>query len=1122
MGNQLSSSQSPEEISRHLLNQQYFTQEGQPIEFNKLFTVVKLSPDSYNVLLGKVHVKSKELELSPYKSRFDSIQSKFSNLITPHLLISDYIENQKLVIIFRQYCETTLRKKLISPPFVNDIEKIWIAYQCLIAVQELHEAQFFHGDIKSENFLITSWNWVFLVDIGSYYKPNFLSEGDLTRYKYFFSTSERPGCYLPPEKFTKEAQDEKLLAQMDIFSLGCVIAEIFLDGQNLFTLPELLSYKRSILKVPGKLVDIKNKDVYDMVASMISVRPEDRKSIGHYLNFFKSCILPRQLREIYEYILQLAVDNSFVSAFARIQAVSEYYYGHELEQSEELLILAQIVTGNIRSVQTGSHMIESLILLTDIGKSLSDDSKLHRILPYMISILQNKAEKGKVKAACMSCIVQILEPVKKLSPRDSHLFNEYIWNAFSVLINDESDYVKTELARLLPSIAKIGRTFHDIFIHYSESMTNYNKDLVKFSEKFIRIFKDLIVLRPENQIQIELLSNFAELSIYLDQQQVINNIIPIVLSWLNKGDSYKVLILSQIPKLLEIISSPHFFTQIFTCIEDGLSQRNELVVYYTLLIFAIAGNIESHCLRKIIVTVVHPSSWIRQTVLRILKEKVEKMSPIDNFSILREILIDYIDLPKSAVELVTNECLENIHSSFTRAQLTRGAYSSNKLLKTIYETFKNRESKQTLPLVVQEKWKVYETNFQVFKNFSDVSEEPPRSFESLNLKGNLIGCFNEHESSVTNILVHDYSPIFASTSSDGIFKIWQLDSFATIKSHNIQTTSGKSAKIKSLGIVSDQFFVAHEEGIQFCDPYKGMINGIVGNKIVKAISLSENTLAIVEQQGSIDIYDTRTNLKHTINKISGYYGPVSCLCKGPISTTLAISTYSSALLIYDLRFANASMIFHHSSGLPILTMQSYNSNSLLVGCEDIALLDLKYGVCSVLLNASSSVGNNNSSINVSTGGITVPSFRETFDNEWIVKNCYSISHRTRRTYESPNIVRKIISPGAPFVISGGNDCLVRCWDLANPSKSCCIGQDPALKSRFREMEYLDVKFIVQDPVVSQNLGPVNKVIKRKDYQDMPNHRKCSHTDTILDLALATQPRTILLTASRDGTIKAWN
>ena len=111
----------------------------------------------------------------------------------------------------------------------------------------------------------------------------------------------------------------------------------------------------------------------------------------------------------------------------------------------------------------------------------------------------------------------------------------------------------------------------------------------------------------------------------------------------------------------------------------------------------------------------------------------------------------------------------------------------------------------------------------------------------------------------------------------------------------------------------------------------------------------------------------------------------------------------------------------------------------------------------------------------------------------------------------------------PYVISGGHDCLVRCWDIENPQKSFIIGQDPALRPSFTQTEYPDVKIIQENPFQSQSLAySINKSIKRKEYSEMPNHRKCSHTDVILDISLVTQPKTLLLTASRDGTIKAWN
>ena len=42
--------------------------------------------------------------------------------------------------------------------------------------QKAHKHGVCHGDIKLENVMITSWNWVVLADFASY-KPTFLPEG---------------------------------------------------------------------------------------------------------------------------------------------------------------------------------------------------------------------------------------------------------------------------------------------------------------------------------------------------------------------------------------------------------------------------------------------------------------------------------------------------------------------------------------------------------------------------------------------------------------------------------------------------------------------------------------------------------------------------------------------------------------------------------------------------------------------------------------------------------------------------------------------------------------------------------------------------------------------------------
>ncbi len=57
-----------------------------------------------------------------------------------------------------------------------------------------------HGDIKIENVMVSSWNWVFLTDFASF-KPTFLPEDNPAEFSYFFDTSRKRTCYVAPERF---------------------------------------------------------------------------------------------------------------------------------------------------------------------------------------------------------------------------------------------------------------------------------------------------------------------------------------------------------------------------------------------------------------------------------------------------------------------------------------------------------------------------------------------------------------------------------------------------------------------------------------------------------------------------------------------------------------------------------------------------------------------------------------------------------------------------------------------------------------------------------------------------------------------------------------------------------
>ncbi len=65
----------------------------------------------------------------------------------------------------------------------------------------------------------------------------------------------------------------------DIFSLGCVIAELFLDGKPTFELAQLLAYRRRQYD-PAPLLAGLDPDVRELVAHMLQLEPGGRRLHG--------------------------------------------------------------------------------------------------------------------------------------------------------------------------------------------------------------------------------------------------------------------------------------------------------------------------------------------------------------------------------------------------------------------------------------------------------------------------------------------------------------------------------------------------------------------------------------------------------------------------------------------------------------------------------------------------------------------------------------------------------------------------------------------------------------------------------------------------------------------------
>lgn len=356
-------------------------------------------------------------------------------------------------------------------PFLEDIEKRWIAFQLLTAVRECHAKEVYHGDIKTENALVTSWNWLYLTDFSGSFKPVYLPEDNPADFSFFFDISGRRTCYLAPERFLSQGEVMSnrggVTWAMDIFSVGCVIAELFLETP-LFNLSQLLRYRQGHLDPnQTQLYKIEDLDLRDMVSHMIQVEPESRDSADEYLNFWRGKAFPDYFYNFLHQYLSLITDPSSGRAaitadqtnlgeaddriariyydFDKISYFLGYperssrlnssipsrvttsngslfplnvditYQGHapmlpDMKQpplgDDGTYIFLTVVTSSIRSTARAAARLQAFDLLLVFAEHVTDEAKLDRVLPFLFAMASDESE--VVKTAALRAMAQLV------------------------------------------------------------------------------------------------------------------------------------------------------------------------------------------------------------------------------------------------------------------------------------------------------------------------------------------------------------------------------------------------------------------------------------------------------------------------------------------------------------------------------------------------------------------------------------------------------------------------------------------------------------------------------------------------------------------------------------------
>ncbi|KAL6744927.1 kinase-like domain-containing protein, partial [Haematococcus lacustris] len=286
-------------------------------------------------------------------------------------------EGPSTATLTRQHLAASLYERLSTRPFLRPIEKRWLAFQLLTALAQVHEAGAVHGDLKAENVLLTSWGWLFIADFAPY-KPTYLPADNPAEFSFFFDTGGRRRCYLAPERFyttaatataplhgpssslapgsssssssggpaSREAAGEggggegsrdasssasqpgsqgAAAGQGDVFSLGCTLAELFLDGRAACDLGQLLGYRRQVWdpatqvwEEEGGPIAGLEPDVKALVMHMMQLDPGSRWSARRYLQEWGPMLFPAYFQQVLE---PLAASLLPLDTDARIAAI---------------------------------------------------------------------------------------------------------------------------------------------------------------------------------------------------------------------------------------------------------------------------------------------------------------------------------------------------------------------------------------------------------------------------------------------------------------------------------------------------------------------------------------------------------------------------------------------------------------------------------------------------------------------------------------------------------------------------------------------------------------------------------------------------------------------------------
>ncbi len=302
---------------------------------------------------------------------------------------------------------------------------------------------------------------------------------------------------------------------MDIFSLGCVIAELFLENV-LFDHPNLLAYKKGNFDLSSVLSRIQDKNLEEVLMVMLATDPSKRVGTRECLNMFEKQICPVSFSGLFIHINTLLIRSEYWKPDRRIGLIYKHWkqiwkviYGpcstvpelynnlnhhiqnklilfnafsspltfqliinnhndddlvceydenifSENENSDSILIVVNLILSSILYCKYSTTKILGLEMLRIFSNKLPDIMKIQIIIPYMITLLRDNSI--LVRYTVLNEIINILSIIEDiiLPSSDYNFFGSYIFPAIFELYNSGEPSLILAFVNVLDKLTDLG------------------------------------------------------------------------------------------------------------------------------------------------------------------------------------------------------------------------------------------------------------------------------------------------------------------------------------------------------------------------------------------------------------------------------------------------------------------------------------------------------------------------------------------------------------------------------------------------------------------------------------------------------------------------------------------